>query len=90
MDALNVGRLIAVVAWWLSSLIREGIKHDDLVAVDLGGTHHIGPDFNISSFYVNGANGFNVGREGGGGSSVCCSCFSRHGSRGCRPIFAGK
>lgn len=32
----------------------------------------MGPNFNISAFYINGANGFNVGREGGGGTSVCC------------------
>jgi len=69
---LTLVALIVLVAWWLSSLIRDGIKRDDLVAVDLGGRHHIGPDFNISAFYVNGATSFDVGREGGGGSSVCC------------------
>ncbi|MDQ2823422.1 MAG: DUF3304 domain-containing protein [Pseudomonadota bacterium] len=66
---LAVGLL---VAGWLSIAIRDGIKREDLVAVSFGGTHHIGPDFNISQFFVNGTNGFNVGREGGGGRSVCC------------------
>ncbi len=61
-----------LVAWWLASSVREGIKPDDFMPVDFGGTHHIGPDFNISQFYLNGANGFNVGWEGGGGTSVCC------------------
>lgn len=61
-----------LVAGWLSIAIRDGIKREDLVAVDLSGTQHIGPDFSIAPFFLNGANGFNVGREGGGGSSVCC------------------
>jgi hypothetical protein len=54
------------VAWYIAAWIREGIRKDKLVAVDFGGTHHFGPDFSISEFYLNGANGFNVGREGGG------------------------
>lgn len=64
-------------AWWLASLIREGPRRGDFVPVDFGGTHHIGPNFSISEFYLNGANGFNVGREGGGGTSVCCVLIPR-------------
>jgi hypothetical protein len=59
-------------AWWLSSAIRENAKRDQFVAVDLNGMQHIGPDFNIAQFYVDGIDGFNVGREGGGGGDVCC------------------
>jgi hypothetical protein len=40
--------------------------------VSLTGVHHLGPNFNISSFYIDGAGGSNIGRGGGGGSSVCC------------------
>ena len=58
--------------WWLYGAIQDGNKRDAFVAVDLSGKQHIGPDFNISEFYLNGTNGFNVGREGGGGSDVCC------------------
>lgn len=61
-----------IVAWFLSSTIRENSTRDDFVAVDLNGMQHIGPDFNIGQFYLNALNGFNVGREGGGGSDVCC------------------
>jgi hypothetical protein len=60
-----------LVAWWLYSSIRDGAE-PELVAVDLSGKQHIGPDFNISEFFLNGTNGFNVGREGGGGRDVCC------------------
>lgn len=37
----------------------------------------MGPNFNISKFYINGYFGFNVGREGGGGSFVCCAELPR-------------
>ncbi|MBC7625209.1 MAG: DUF3304 domain-containing protein [Aeromicrobium sp.] len=65
------------VAWWLATSIREGANRGDFVPVDFGGTQHIGPNFSISAFYLNGANGFNVGREGGGGTSVCCVLIPR-------------
>lgn len=66
---LGLGGLLA---WWLFSTIRESAKRDDYVAVDLNGMQHIGPDFNVAQFYMDRTNGFNVGREGGGGSDVCC------------------
>jgi hypothetical protein len=66
----------ALLGWWLYSSIRNGAEQDDLVAVDLSGKQHIGPDFNISEFFLNGTNGFNVGREGGG-SDVCCVLLPR-------------
>ena len=42
------------------------------IGVMIVGVHHLGPNFNISKFYINGYLAFNVGREGGGGSFVCC------------------
>jgi hypothetical protein len=41
----------ALLGWWLYSSIRNGAEQDDLVAVDLSGKQHIGPDFNISEFF---------------------------------------
>lgn len=61
-----------VIAWWLSSWIREVSKRDDFVPVDLSGKQHIGPNYSIAPFFLNGTNGFNVDRDGGGGSDVCC------------------
>jgi hypothetical protein len=45
---------------------------NDFAGVTVTGIHHIGPDFNIADFYVDGYSGSNVGREGGGGRYVCC------------------
>ena len=47
-------------------------REDQFTAVGLTGVQHIGPDFNISEFYVDGYPGSNVGRGGGGGRHVCC------------------
>jgi hypothetical protein len=47
-------------------------SNDDFTAVSLTGVQHMGHDFNISEFYVDGYYGSNVGREGGGGGDVCC------------------
>jgi hypothetical protein len=41
-------------------------------AAAIVGTHHMSSDFNIMDFYVNDHSGGNVGREGGGGSLLCC------------------
>ncbi len=40
--------------------------------VQIEGVQHLGPDYNISQFYIDGASGSNVGREGSGGG-VCCA-----------------
>jgi hypothetical protein len=66
-----------LLGWWLYSSIRNGAEQEDLIGVDLSGKQHIGPDFNISEFFLNGTNGFNVGREGGGGRDVCCVLLPR-------------
>lgn len=70
---LSLGGLFA---WCLYSSIGNSAE-PDLVAVDLSGMQHLGPDFNISEFFLDGTNGFNVGREGGGGSDVCCVLLPR-------------
>jgi hypothetical protein len=52
--------------------VQAGINDSNSTPVGLTGTQHMGPNFNVSGFYVDGAYGSNVGREGGGGSDVCC------------------
>jgi hypothetical protein len=52
--------------------VRAELHRNSMAAVGLTGYQHIGPNFNIAGFYVNGYDGSNVGREGGGGSEVCC------------------
>lgn len=52
--------------------IHTAGKEDQFTGVGLTGVQHIGRDFNISDFYVDGYPGSNVGRGGGGGSHVCC------------------
>jgi hypothetical protein len=52
--------------------IHTAANGAQFTGVGLTGVQHIGPDFNISDFYVNGYPGSNVGRGGGGGSDVCC------------------
>ncbi|MES2076564.1 MAG: DUF3304 domain-containing protein [Pseudomonadota bacterium] len=47
-------------------------NNDDFTGVSLTGVQHMGHDFNISEFYVDGYYGSNVGREGGGGGYLCC------------------
>ncbi|USX14228.1 DUF3304 domain-containing protein [Oxalobacteraceae bacterium OTU3CAMAD1] len=53
-----------------TSASKSGGK--DLLAVGMIGVQHIGDNFNISEFYVDGQWAGNVGREGGGGGNVCC------------------
>lgn len=64
----------ALILCWLYSSIRESANRNTSVGVDISGVQHIGPDFSIPRFYVDGYNGFNVSREslGGGGGDVCC------------------
>jgi hypothetical protein len=69
---LLVLTVLALAFSWLYSSIRERSRQNSFAGVALTGVQHIGPDYNIWDFYVDGYNGSNVGREGGGGSSVCC------------------
>ncbi|WP_211474916.1 DUF3304 domain-containing protein [Collimonas humicola] len=50
--------------------------------VSLTGVHHLGPNFTISSFYIDGAGGSNIGRGGGGGSSGCCVAIPKQWRQG--------
>jgi hypothetical protein len=61
---------IVIVALYRS--VRDELHRKTIMAFGLTGYQHIGPNFNIAEFYVNGYDGSNVGREGGGGSKVCC------------------
>ena len=58
--------------YWCIGTVRATIRAESLAAVGLTGVHHLGDKFNIADFYVDGYNGSNVGREGGGGRTVCC------------------
>lgn len=69
--------LCGLVVWWLYSSLRESARRDAFAAVDIDGVHHMGANFNIAQFFLDGVNGFNVGREGGAGSSVCCVLLPR-------------
>lgn len=58
----------AAVFWAVSKHDRK----DSFQQVDITGIHHLGPNFNIDRFYVNGYDASNVGRSGGGGKNTCC------------------
>lgn len=57
-------------------------REDQFTAVGLTGVQHIGSDFNISDFYVDGYPGSNVGRGGGGGRHMCCVSLPNHWRQG--------
>ena len=63
--------------YWGVGTVRATIRAESLAAVGLTGVHHLGDKFNVADFYVDGYNGSNVGREGGGGSTVCCVLLPR-------------
>lgn len=52
-------------------------EDDEKIGVMISGVHHLGPQFNIADFYIDGYPGGNVGMNGGGGSFVCCSALPR-------------
>jgi hypothetical protein len=58
---------LGFLAWRMWASTR-----DESSGVLLTGVHHMGKDFNIASFYIDGYSGGNVGRGGGGASDVCC------------------
>jgi hypothetical protein len=53
------------------ALLRPHSNADDRMPVSITGVQHLGSDYLINVFYVNGYNGSNVGESGGGGR-VCC------------------
>jgi len=63
--------LLMLAVTGCASVSAESNKKE-FKSVELTGVQHIGPDFNISDFYVDGQSGSNVGRGGGGGRLVCC------------------
>ena len=67
---------VSILYWYIQSL-RTTIRAESFQAVSLTGVHHMGDKFNIPQFYVDGYDGSNVGREGGGGRSVCCVMLPR-------------
>jgi len=56
--------------------LNEQRTNTDFLPVSVVGMQHMGPDFNVSDFYVDGAAGGNIGR-GGGGGSMCCANLPR-------------
>jgi len=52
--------------------VQAGVNESNFTSVELTGVQHMGPNFNISDFYVDHTSGSNVGRGGGGGGIVCC------------------
>jgi hypothetical protein len=74
---LLVGTAMVIVAIVLYRHVRAEIHQNSIIGVGLTGFQHIGPNFNIAGFYVNGYYGGTVGREGGGGGEVCCVVLPR-------------
>jgi len=70
------GSLLALVTgttFYLGySAYRSSSLRDEFVPTDIVGVQHLGHDFNVTEFYVNKYGGTGIGREGGGGGSVCC------------------
>lgn len=62
----------ASLLYWCIHSLRETMRKESFASVSLTGVHHLGDKFNVAQFYVDGYDGSNVGREGGGGSDVCC------------------
>lgn len=91
MERKTIGRAAGVMLCVMLGLLLLGmlvrkmrkIHHSNQFAgVLITGHHHMGPNFSVSDFYVNGYSGSNVGREGGGGRAVCCVLLPkkwRHG-----------
>jgi hypothetical protein len=50
---------------------------EDGVPVTITGVHHLGNQFTVDDFAVDGRWAGNVGRQGGGGSYVCCVLLPR-------------
>ena len=64
--------LAVSAVYWYVQVRPATIRAESFQAVSVTGVHHMGDKFNVAQFYVDGYDGSNVGREGGGGSDVCC------------------
>ena len=70
--------LASIVAFGACGGIRTaGNENREPIGVMIVGVHHLGPNFNISKFYINDYYGSNVARNGGGASFVCCAELPR-------------
>lgn len=76
LRVLLVALAVSALCCYIQSL-RETILAESFAGVSMTGVHHMGDKFNVAQFYVNGYDGSNVGREGGGGSDVCCVLLPR-------------
>jgi hypothetical protein len=74
---LLLGTAVVIVAIVLYRHVRAEIHQNSITAVGLTGFQHIGPNFNIAGFYLDGYYGGTVGRECGGGGQVCCVVLPR-------------
>lgn len=72
LSRLALIALAVTALYWYVESVREKIRADSFAGVGLTGVHHLGPNFNVAEFYIDGYHGGNVGREGGGGGSTCC------------------
>jgi hypothetical protein len=73
-----VGVLVGVAFYVATDLWpKSGNEDDELLPAGITGVNHLGPKYNIGEFYVNGYYASNVGREGGGGGTVCCAMIPR-------------
>lgn len=66
-----------LLVWALLATKFTRAEARKVIAVGITGVHHMGKNFNVPEFYVDGAWASNVGREGGGGRSVCCIMIPR-------------
>lgn len=67
-----IGCFVVVVVIWLVSCARESIRRDSFEGVLLTGVHHMGPNFKVTQFYMNGHDGSNIGRGSDSGGDICC------------------
>ena len=63
---------IAIFTFLLCYVVFHMMNDKNYLTVGLTGVQHMGKNFHVSEFYVDGYSGGNVGREGGGGSDYCC------------------
>jgi hypothetical protein len=66
-----ISLLVAGALFGAYALLRPYFKANDRAYASIVGVHHLGSDYLINGFYVDGHYGSNVG-ESGGGSQMCC------------------
>lgn len=68
---IAIGLLAAVVLAGIAAAYASKPKRT-FTTVGVTGVQHMGRNFNIPEFYVDGYFGGNIGRGGGGGGTTCC------------------